>query len=186
MRYDNLAYSTKSLQGYLWHVVINFPFEAFILLLTQLITRVGGEAVERAWTQVTQVYQHHPEFVTEARNALYHALGNLTLKAWDTRAGAVSNPLSPKQQVEPPCIAKVRMQRNSKLRPVPLNPFPAPCELKTQAYQVGNSLGETDRLPEPASEVHFPADTPDWDWEYWQSLLEGRGGSIFDGDEQAL
>ena len=72
---DNHVYSTKSLEGYLWHVAVSFAFEAFILVLTQIITRDEGKVVDRAWMPVHHVFESYPGLITDTRNPLYFATG---------------------------------------------------------------------------------------------------------------
>ena len=186
--YDNLAYSTKSLEGYLWHVVMYFGFEAFILVLTELITRVEGETVDRAWTQVTQVYENHPGLITESRNALYYAMGNLTLKAWNKRLSAAKDHRPPYQLLEPPSISKLRAQRINKSSSQTATPNALyPDAIKPKVSQPGGHRYHADDARvdlDMSSQMHFPTDTADWDWDCWQSLLDGKGDPFFEGQEQ--
>lgn len=55
LAYENLIPSAKSLSGYLWHVSMYLPFQSFIVLLKELLTRVEGEDVSRVWMQIHQV-----------------------------------------------------------------------------------------------------------------------------------
>ncbi|KAK5988371.1 Aurofusarin cluster transcription factor aurR2 [Cladobotryum mycophilum] len=95
LEYDSLTYSTKSLQPYLWHVVNNFPFQAFIHLLTDLFHRTHPEEISLAWTAINQAYEDHPELISDVHSPLCFAVGNLTLKAWEHQAAAPS-PQSPR------------------------------------------------------------------------------------------
>jgi hypothetical protein len=188
--YDNLAYSTKSLEGYLWHVAVYFGFEAFILALTELTTRVEGEAVDRAWTQVSQVYENHPGLILEPRNALYHAIGNLALKAWDSRVSAARAHQPPHLLVEPPFISRLRGKRIAK-SPFPTTQILFPDAIRSK-FQVSPDRPGDYNQGDPGSSLEtnppgaFPMDTADWDWEWWQSLLDGRGDLFFARHEQHL
>jgi hypothetical protein len=175
--YDNLAYSTKSLEGYLWHVSVYFGFEAFILVLTELTTRLEGEAVDRAWAQISQVYENHPILIMESRNALYYAMGNLTLKAWDRRISAVGEHQPSHLLVDSPFISRLRAQRVAKSPPISQTSYPDAIRSNLQAdqdRQDEHHQGGPSPLEMTAS-VDFPIYTPDWDWDCLQSLLDGRG-----------
>jgi hypothetical protein len=184
--YDNLAYSTKSLDGFLWHVAVYFGFEAFILVLTELTTRVEGEAVDRAWAQISQVYENHTALILESRNALYYAIGNLTLKAWDKRASAAREHQPPCLLAELPFISRLRAKRLAKSPLTSQSSYPDAIRSSLQASQdrhIDHHRGGLSSL-EMTAPVDFPIYTPDWDWECWQSLLDGRGDPFFAEHEQ--
>ena len=184
--YDNLAYSTKSLEGYLWHVAVYFGFEAFILLLTELITRVEGEAVDRAWAEIGLVYDNHPGLILESRNALYYAIGNLTLKAWDRRVSAAREHQPPYLLPESPFTSRLRAKRIAKSQPTSQTSYPDAIRSSVQASQDRHDDNHQAGLNslEMTASVDFPMDTADWDWGCWQSLLDGRGDPFFAEREQ--
>ena len=88
LEYDNLAYSTKSLEGYTWHISNVFPYQAFIQIVTHVMHGAEGDEVERAWAAINQAYEDHPELINDTKHALKLSLGNLVLKAWGTRPAA--------------------------------------------------------------------------------------------------
>lgn len=190
--YDSLTYSNKSLGGYLWHVIMHFPFEAFILVLTELLTRLKGDDVDRAWLRVKQAYEDHPELITEApKTPLYFALGNLTIKAWDKRM------LSTQQEqhlahrpIMAPAISKLkgqRMSHSSITEPgLQSNAYLA----DVYSYQ-GARPPSSSVQPDSGSSVDWNGqhgqflltDASDMGWESWNSLLQGAGDhSRFYGD----
>ena len=187
LAYDNLASSTTALSGYLWHVTVNFPFQSFIVLLKELLTRVEGEEVGRVWMQIQQVYKHHPELVTKTRNPLYYAMGNLALKAWDKRAYMVQHnqPAYQPAPAEPTCISQLRAQRTSKglsqgtqkVQPKGCSSTPCPSE-NTRADLNGSLV--------PNSDLYFSMDAADLDWDCWQNLLSGRADPFYEGYEQQM
>jgi Fungal specific transcription factor domain len=187
--YDNLAYTTKSLEGYLWHVVLYFGFEAFILVLTELITRVEGEETDQAWTQVNQVYENRPELITESKNALYYAIGNLTLKAWDKRVSAARDHRPPYQPAELPCISKLRAQRVTKPPQTTHVSYSNTLRQTSQAgygYDAKSAESEMRSSLEMIPHVYVPMDMVDLDWEGWQNLLDRRGDPSLNSQEQYM
>lgn len=90
---------------------MHFQFEGFILVISELETRVEGQAVDCAWTKVNQVCENYLQLIFQTRNALYRAMGSLTLKAWDKRVNAARNQQSPYLPAEPPTIFKLSAQR---------------------------------------------------------------------------
>jgi hypothetical protein len=83
LQYDNLVYINKNLHRYVWHVRVFFQWHAFIYLLSELRLRRVGEEAEKAWDQVEDTFQYHPEMISNSNYALYFAIRSLTLKAWD-------------------------------------------------------------------------------------------------------
>lgn len=174
LTYENLVYSNKSLAPYLWHVSINFPFEAFILILTELLTRNDCEIIDRAWTKVNQAYENHPELITESRtNALFFAVGSLTLRAWEVRVTATRNQQLLYQPVEPSSISGLRALRSGSQARSSMNAADGFNSTAPAGYL---TTGETVNLAEtgPEGVVPVPADMSYMDWQYWQALLDGR------------
>ncbi|KAF2634391.1 hypothetical protein P280DRAFT_511938 [Massarina eburnea CBS 473.64] len=82
--YQNHAYTTREMQGYLWHINSHFQWKGFIYILSELRYRTeDSDEVRNAWRQVQLVYDFHPNFSREAvRTALPVAVDSLALKAW--------------------------------------------------------------------------------------------------------
>ncbi|DAA77947.1 TPA_exp: putative C6 transcription factor [Trichophyton benhamiae CBS 112371] len=111
---------TPGIQRYYWHVTANFQWHAFIHLLNELQTRTEGEQVDRAWEEVGNVYTSKPELLSEAKNPLYIAIGNLTLKAWDARKVSLARASGGLSQdtIVPPCfIEPLRARRMASAPP---------------------------------------------------------------------
>ncbi|OAL00982.1 hypothetical protein IQ06DRAFT_178040, partial [Phaeosphaeriaceae sp. SRC1lsM3a] len=80
---QNLAYTMKEMQGFIWHISLQFQWKAFVFVLSELCSRTMGVEVDDAWKQVEMTLQFHPSFDKNlGRRALSLAVGNLTLKAW--------------------------------------------------------------------------------------------------------
>lgn len=92
---QNLAYTMKEMQGFMWHVNLHFQWKAFIYLVSELRHQTEGARVEQAWKEVEKTYQFHPSFDKElSKRALPIAVSNLTLKAWDAYIAAQGVPAS--------------------------------------------------------------------------------------------
>ncbi|KAM5436479.1 hypothetical protein MferCBS31731_005757 [Microsporum ferrugineum] len=165
--YDNLAYSNRSLQPYRWHIAMAFPFEALILVLTELLARFEGDQVKQAWEKVNQLYLDHPELTTGARsNTLVCALVGLTTRAWDKLVSMTQNQHLLQQAVEPPSITRLRNLRRAPSQPPSVSPMADP-----PAGDVGGDLvvAGADAMVPP------PVDVSQVDWTYWQALIDGEG-----------
>ncbi|KAI9810456.1 MAG: hypothetical protein M1827_006232 [Pycnora praestabilis] len=112
IEYQNIANSSEDIKRFLWHVNVQFPYNAFIYLLSEICHHPVGNLADNAWRQITQVFEHRPDMITKTSNALSVAVGNLTLRAWKARLAAFARQhQSPPEGMNPEFIAILRSQR---------------------------------------------------------------------------
>jgi hypothetical protein len=182
MEYDSLGYTSKAIRGYLWHITSHFQLDAFIYLLSELRYRTTGDLVERAWQQIKFSFENRPEMITDTKNSLYFAIGNLALKAWAVREEAMGSYQAPR------FISLLRSQRNIPDPPRPPAeiqkedpystprimdyanepPAPAPLPQNTNVTNIEQQWGDWN----PEVDINMPEITP-VDWAYWQTLMDG-------------
>ncbi len=187
IEFDSIGHTNKSTQGYLWHTREHFQLDAFIYLLSELRHRISGDLVDRAWRQIELVFKHRPEFTKNTKNGLYFAIGNMALKAWEKRETALNGSQPPK------FVALLREERKIS---TPLTASKRPLETSSdyqhelpsglyqnvgtpQNFTNGSSTGTSGETPDwnaQAFDINMPEITP-VDWEYWQTLMNGEGGS---------
>jgi hypothetical protein len=181
MEYDSVGLTSKAIRGYLWHVSSHFQLDAFIYLISELRYRTSGDLVERAWQQVKYSFENRPELITEIKNSLYYAIGNLTLKAWAKREEAMGSYEAP-----PRFISLLRSQRNISDPPRPGTPIEDPyltphtMDYSTQSEQPpppppDPSFANIEQQWGtwiPDGDISMPEITP-VDWAYWQTLMDG-------------
>jgi hypothetical protein len=81
---QNLTYTMKEMQGFVWHINVQFQWKAFVYVVSELRYRTEGALVDRAWKEVELTFSFHPSFDAELSvRALPIAISNLTLKAWE-------------------------------------------------------------------------------------------------------
>jgi hypothetical protein len=81
---QNVAYTAKEMQGFMWHVNTHFQWKSFVYLVSELRHRTEGNQVDQAWKEIQKSFDFHPSFDQElAKRALPIAVSNLTLKAWE-------------------------------------------------------------------------------------------------------
>ena len=184
----NLCNVTKSLRGFLWHINVFFPFEAFILLLSELCQRTHGQLALDAWRVVNEVYDYHPELINNTKNAVYLAVGNLTIKAF--REGVSHKALaavlwqSPSLQVVSKlCSTRKIRVKDLELRQSQENNCVAfddhnAMELSPESFNhpdfgiTGDVFGGTDLSLAPGYGTIPDIDPSDWN--YWQTLLNSQ------------
>lgn len=183
LEYDSLGHTTKCIQGFLWHISSHFQFDAFIYVISELRHRTEGEMVDRAWQQIIFSYEHRPEMITDTKNSLYVAIGNLTLKAWQKREETGNYQIPP-----PRFISLLRAQRN--IPDPPRRPTPPEARrqdhiarqnlITTFSNNVPQNMTYNNTAPDSWSNIDYgfdvnmnmPEITP-VDWEYWQTLMDG-------------
>jgi hypothetical protein len=181
---DGLGHTSKAVEGFRWHIQDHFQLSAFIYILSELRHRITGNLVERAWQQVAIAYEYRPYMITDTRNALYFAVGNLTLKAWRKREESGILNHGRHENSTPRYITLLRAQRN-----IPDPPRPT-------TFQNQESYVRSNRLPDyPSNSVPtnttYQNTTDQWasadlsydmtmpeitpvDWEYWNTLMDGE------------
>lgn len=188
---QNLAYTMKEMQGFMWHVNMHFQWKAFVYVLSELRYRTSGPEVEQAWWSVQLTYEFHPTFDEElAKRALPIAVSNLALKAWEAYTVANGVP----ESGEPLFIQLIRSRqyRTQKSSSALAQPSVSPVELspKLQSFvpepvidesmsfngmaafdwnaaDLNASLGMEPIMPDLA-----PPDYPEeMNWSTWNNLL---------------
>jgi hypothetical protein len=89
----NLLHSNKGAQKFAWHIGANKPMEGYIHVLSELRHRTTGDLAERAWQQITECFSNwfFLKKLDDAQrhSALFVALANLAVKAWEARGSAL-------------------------------------------------------------------------------------------------
>ena len=114
---QNIAYTMKETQGFMWHVNIHFQWKAFVCVLSELRYRTSGPEVEQAWKDAQLTYEFHSTFDKELyTRALPIAISNLALEVLKAYIGTNDTP----NDGEPYFIQLIRNQQN---RPEKINNF---------------------------------------------------------------
>jgi hypothetical protein len=101
----NKMMAIPSLDRFMWHVLTNFPFPAQIYLLCSLRWRTSDALAERAWELLEMRFENQNLSVKGSEfwrmnkdSAIYLAIANLIIKAWEAREKAFKStdqPLPP-------------------------------------------------------------------------------------------
>ena len=169
--YQNLCYTTKEMQGYLWHVSSHFQWKGFIHMVNELRKRTQGEEVDHAWKQVQLVYDMHPNFGADfSRRALSIAVANFTLRAWDVYIAARGIP----EGGEPTYIQILRARDAKRTTPSPSQPDAQSMQLESFVELYSDPIAEQAQSLAPAPV--YPAANVDalsnlqWNADFAESL----------------
>ncbi|KAL1849629.1 hypothetical protein VTK73DRAFT_9841 [Phialemonium thermophilum] len=120
---DNIIYAAEFIRGFLWYTRLNFPFPAYIFLVSALRRRTTGELCERAWAAIAENHERRG-MMRNLRSPIHVALGSMFVKAWTAREEA-ENQLG--RTVQPPKMITMLRQHMSRF---PQRPRPAPAPSK--------------------------------------------------------
>lgn len=128
-----------------------FQIDAYIYVISDLRRRCSGDRVALAWKLVEDLYNEHPEVIDDAENALFVALGDLTLEAWEARRKELVHGQGVRESdVTPPFIQLLWDKRRKGIEEsVQMPTAPDPHVLD------GFGLTEDNEL----------------DWEYWNDFM---------------
>ena len=93
----NMIHSSHDLKRFGWHAGFWFRWPSFIHIIDTLRANPLMPEAAQVWQVVDQVYEGNPEFVTTTKKAMYVAVANLCLKAYN----AYENALAQQGQVRP-------------------------------------------------------------------------------------
>ena len=195
---DNIAHSNKSTQRFLWHVKVYFQPEALAYLLNDLCQRTTGEPMARAWRLLDELFEHHPELLTDRKNALFVAIQNLTMKAWKARETAFecqNHGLSGTTLRPPRLISNLILHENPPLTGRAVvsdahqgSDVPSPGQSVEHRHIDGLHSSSEGGLEDVSNNYGLPVfsdtlqtDMSSMDWAYWDELLRGSDLQMFDG-----
>ena len=86
----NMIHSNRELERFSWHAAFYFRWQVFIHILDTLRVNPFVQEAVQVWHLIDEVYETNPDFVTNTKKALYVAVGNLCLKAYNAREAALA------------------------------------------------------------------------------------------------
>lgn len=75
----------KEIQKFIWQAMAFFPLDALLFMLGEIAYRTERPPpeIDRAWEEIERSFELQPRLLHDESNAMYSAVRNLTLKAWD-------------------------------------------------------------------------------------------------------
>jgi hypothetical protein len=184
VEHSNLLHSDKSTQRFAWHIRANKPMHGYIHILSELRHRTTGDLAERAWRRILECFSHWFSLKIfdnkQRHSALFLALANLAVKAWDARARAL---LQSQPSVSPPEIIfqlqvyldSWRLQKSEmgsgELPSTGSRDIESGASRYADAPQInyGNLVEANDKIDLSMPIGFLPTDDP-MDWVYWNEL----------------
>ncbi|KFY83884.1 hypothetical protein V500_09813 [Pseudogymnoascus sp. VKM F-4518 (FW-2643)] len=177
IEYDNQGHRLSGMHRFMWHVKANFQLDAFVYILNELRHSSVGDRADHAWREVLECFDHHSDVLTDTKNPLHVAIGNLALKSWGARESMLAHlgQTLPDGEI-PRQISILRSQRSVVVSP-----------------KSHSSVSDQRVAGEPAQNQAFQAadpttfdsmDSTPIDWEYWNELINASGVIIDDTQYQ--
>ncbi|KAH0366626.1 hypothetical protein KCU65_g5250, partial [Aureobasidium melanogenum] len=167
----------KMLQKYLWQANAFFAIDAFMFLLGEIAYRAIEQPfpvpLETVWTEIEKAFDSQPRLLYDESNAIYSAVRNLSLKAWEKSFG---------QNAEQAVPQFIRILR-SRLATTDTSGEMAHADAPTTSTGDGTETNTFD-----GNEFNFDLESldPNWSkiaipndqefWEYWQQFAADEPG----------
>lgn len=168
----------KAIQKYLWQANAFFPIDAFMFLLGEIAYRTIEQPLpvplRAVWAEIEKAYEYQPRLLYDESNAIYSAIRNLSLKAWEKSNG---------QNVDQAVPHFIRILRSR------LPTTSTSGEVAYTTAQTASTGDETETNIFEGSEFNFDIDSLDtsWSkiaipndpefWEYWQQFAADMPGA---------
>lgn len=177
IEYDNQGHRLSGMHRFMWHVKANFQLDAFVYILNELRHSSVGDRADHAWREILECFDHHSDVLTDTKNPLHVAIGNLALKSWGARESMLEHLGQTLLDGEiPRQISVLRSQRSVVVSP-----------------KSHSSVSDQRIAGEPAQNQAFQAadpttfdsmDSTPIDWEYWNDLINASGVMMDDTQYQ--
>ncbi|KAK7755304.1 hypothetical protein SLS62_002810 [Diatrype stigma] len=157
IEYDGLMYEHESLKGFRWYMMMQFPFPAYVCLLSGLRERTTGELCEKAWDAICQHHERR-QIMGHLRTPLHVAFAPLFVKAWDAREAAE---IQHGRTIAPPKLITLLRQRiasmpkRAKKSPVPEHGSRS-VSVTTEGYAASGSVPPPPVPPPTAQQSQHP------------------------------
>jgi hypothetical protein len=172
---DDFLHSMDCVKGFLWHLNLNFQVDALVCLLSELRYRDPGTSTDKAWSEISKTYTHHPNIVFDTKSPLSVAIGNLTLKSWEIRDQRLqTHHLNLQQSSRPSFISKLLEQRTTNGTSSSTEPSSRAAEMgfDTAPLSPHNPSSDAYEGLGPSLTPHtLAASMEPIDWDSWNGLI---------------
>ncbi|OBT72758.1 hypothetical protein VF21_08996 [Pseudogymnoascus sp. 05NY08] len=168
IEYDNQGHRLPGMHKFMWHVKANFQLDAFVYILNELRHSSVGDRADHAWHEISECFEHHSDVLTDTKNPLHVAIGNLALKSWGARESMLAHLGRTLLEGEiPRPISVLRSQRSVA---VSLGSYSSVSDQRTASEPT------QDQAFQAADPMSFDSmDSTPIDWEYWNDLINASG-----------
>jgi hypothetical protein len=175
VEYDNRGQRVSDMHRFMWHVKANFQLDAFVYILNELRHCSTGDRADHAWEEILECFEHHSDVLTDTKNPLHVAIGNLALKSWGARESMLASMGQPYLDTPRP-ISVLRSQRSIVSSPESYS------NVSDQRVDGGTLQDLVFPVADPTP--FDPMDNTPIDWEYWNDLINASGVMMDDTQYQ--
>ncbi|KFY65108.1 hypothetical protein V496_02853 [Pseudogymnoascus sp. VKM F-4515 (FW-2607)] len=175
--YDNQGHRLSGMHRFMWHVKANFQLDAFVYILNELRHNSVGDRADYAWREILECFEHHSDVLTDTKNPLHVAIGNLALKSWGARESMLAHLGQTLADGEiPRPISVLRSQRSVVVSPGTYS------NISDQGVAGEAAQNQAFKSAYP---THVDSiDSAPIDWEYWNDLINASGMMMDDTQYQ--
>lgn len=168
----------KATQKYLWQANAFFPIDAFMFILGEIAYRTIEQPLpvplKTVWAEIEKAYESQPRLLYDESNAIYSAIRNLSLKAWEKSNGQNVG------QAVPHFIRILRSRipatsTSGGVTHATAQTTSTGDETETNTFDGSEFNFDLDSLDTSWSKIAIPND-PEF-WEYWQQFAAHMPGT---------
>ncbi|KFY41618.1 hypothetical protein V494_02888 [Pseudogymnoascus sp. VKM F-4513 (FW-928)] len=177
IEYANQGHRLPGMRKFMWHIKTNFQLDAFVYILNELRHDSVGNRADHAWREILECLEHRNDVLTDTKNPLHVAIGNLTLKSWGARESMLAQlgqTLSDGETPRP--ISILRSQRSAVASPG--------SSSNVSDQRLAGEPAQNQAFQTPVSTSFDSMDGAPIDWEYWNDLINASGVMMDDTQYQ--
>lgn len=177
--YAQFAQTNPSIQKFVWHMVNHMPWDAMILMLSEMRNRSDPEEKSKVWQIIGDIYSRYLRQMTRTAHVpLLNALQNLIVKAWWTYIEECNN----YNRVATPCpeIVSSLLEKASDYTEMQMRDGGSrTAELGTSSQELPSQSIPSEDLGASSEELDFLL-TGSLDWNEWDKLMNQFQESLMD------
>lgn len=181
--YAHFAQTNPNIQRFVWHIVNHMPWDAMILMLSEMRNRTNPEEKSMVWQIIGDIYSRYLRQMTRTSHVpLHNALQNLIVKAWKSYIQDCNN----HDRVPTSCpeiVSSLLKQADGSTGKETIEREPNMGEFDASFQDVPSQSIPAEYLGTGPDDINFLMnDSPNWN--EWDNLLNQFQESLI--DENAL
>jgi hypothetical protein len=178
--YCDQSQTNPSVQGFSWHMENHVPWDAIIIMLSEMRHRKSPEETSKAWQLIANIYSRHRQKLRKkTQTPLHLAIQNLMVKAWRAYIEECNSHRRTPTSC-PTIVAELLAAADNLSQPNAMQSGPAMIEqdVALSGQPDPNFVASSTELEADEFGL-FLGNSPE-DWDDWDSLLNQFNESLMD------